>query len=84
MQEINGRHWKASRTFGMAVTFLCLLLHISHREREEWGSGESVITLLNGVEGEVMETHYSSFYQPPVPTILLVILLHHSFLHICP
>jgi len=51
---------------------------------EEWGSRESVITLLNGVEGKVMETHYSSFYQPPVPTIYLVILLHHSFLHICP
>jgi hypothetical protein len=65
-----------------SLFYACYCTSPTGRE-EEWGSGKLVITLLNGVEGEVMETHYSSFYQLPVPTVLLVILLHHSFLHIC-
>jgi hypothetical protein len=42
---------------------------IADLPQKEGGLGEVVITLLNGVQGKVMEPYYSSFYQLPFPTI---------------
>jgi hypothetical protein len=48
--------------------FIAVITDLPETEREE-ELRKLVITLLNGVQGKVMEPHYSLFYQLPFPTI---------------